>query len=116
MLLSQSLAITNPVNYEISEEQDPGTFIGNIKFDAVLADEYTDVQLATLSYHLIPNHNDHYFYLDSHTGEFLTQDILDRDHRDVCRSDAECVIQLQTAVRGTGGIFKLIKIHINIWI
>lgn len=103
----------NPVQYEITEERDPGTHIGNIKLDSGLSDRYTKDQLAAVSYHLIPNAYSRYFSLDSHSGDLETADILDRDLRDVCRRQAQCLLQMQVAARG-GAIFQLIRVHITI--
>ena len=100
------------VTYEIWEESEVGTFIGNLATDARLNREFNASVLASLTYTFLgQSEYAHYFTLDENLGRLQIAEEVDRDV--LCPMDTLCEITLDVAIRPIE-YFRIIKLIIEI--
>ena len=101
------------INYRVREEQDPGTFVGNVRHDAGVDDKYDRFVVNQLRFRLLskPVWS---FTLEEETGIIRTGDRIDRDN--TCPQEPTCSISLDVVVMvsNPSRFLEIVKVNIEI--
>ncbi|KAK2169792.1 hypothetical protein LSH36_7g18000 [Paralvinella palmiformis] len=101
------------IEYNILEELDTNTLIGNIQTDAEMAEKYARSVLSVLRYSFLtqPKGDEALFAIEETTGILRTAMRIDRDR--LCPGLDLCTLSLDIAV-GPGQYFQVIPIRIEV--
>lgn len=104
--------VDGPLRYNVLEEVEHGTVIGDLTLDAGLRRRYTDEILAVLEFRImspppLP------FVVDLKTGVIRTGGVIDRDSLMQCKDKNLCEVTLDVTVRPTQ-FFQIIKVTIQV--
>ena len=109
---SNSRRAKQTITYDIWEESEVGTFIGNLATDARLNRIFNATILQTLIYTFLgQSEHAHFFHMDESTGRLIIAEEIDRDV--LCPQRGECEISLDVAIRPIE-YFRIIKLSIII--
>ncbi|XP_070196985.1 protocadherin-9-like isoform X2 [Littorina saxatilis] len=105
------------VTYQLREEQDSGTFVGNIERDMLLQGELEPQDVVNLKYQLSSAGNPKaaLFTMNESSSTITTSQRIDRE--EVCPGKVDCHISLDIAVYKSGSsldLFKLWNADVNI--
>ena len=102
-----------PLHYELLEELDADTYVGDVAIDAKLNSKYNSTELAKLRFSFLtqPQLDREYFYIHETTGVIRTTGRIDRDI--ICPAKPTCVLKFDVAVRPVK-FFQIIKVTIEI--
>ena len=109
VVLSQT---TEPIIYEIYDDLQPTSLIGNVVDRSNLREQYTDEVLRELHYVFLSEgiHQD-YFTLDELSGDIHA--ILSVDRDEICPQEEQCSLRMDVAVKPTL-YYEQLKVVINI--
>ena len=101
------------IRYRVLEEQDPGTFVGNVRQDAGVEDRYDRFVVDQVRFRLM-SQPEWTFILEETSGIIRTGDRIDRDR--TCPQKLECAISLDVVViMGEGSRFlEIVKVWVDI--
>jgi len=99
------------VSYQIEEELDIGSYVGNILHSSRLSDVYSAEVLSTLQFRFLKQYHAAKFLLDGSTGVLRTGNRIDRDS--LCPGAETCGLRLDVAVQ-PAQYFRIIRVTVNI--
>lgn len=110
--MAAATEIDGPLRYNVLEEVEHGTVIGDLTLDAGLRRRYVDEVLAMLEFRImspppLP------FIVDLKTGVIRTGGVIDRDSLMQCKDKNVCEVTLDVTVRPTQ-FFQIIKVTIQV--
>ncbi|KAK6172428.1 hypothetical protein SNE40_016079 [Patella caerulea] len=105
------------LRYEIEEEQDPGTVIGNVASNSRLDEDFSSAEFQKLTYIIFKEGNAHAnkFRIDDKTSQLSTAIKLDREV--VCESKLVCELKIDIGVymkldSGIDDLRKIVRVTI----
>ncbi len=110
ILLLSCVHCQTVVNYNISEDIQNRTVIGNIVNDADLINSYDTQTLRELRFRFLQDNIQ--LAIDEYSGEIRMNDQIDRDI--LCPNIVECLLQHDVAVVNPSGHFEVITIKLTI--
>lgn len=105
---------TKFIEYQLTEEQQPLTLVGDIVKDAQLYTFYDAETITSFHFHLLTRTDTllgSYFLIEETTGLLRTSKVIDRDR--ICSKHSECVVKLDVAIKPVR-YFQVIKVTVNI--
>ncbi|XP_036081069.1 protocadherin beta-10-like [Rousettus aegyptiacus] len=95
-----SLAGSGFGQYSVTEETERGSFVVNLAKDLGLGDQ----ELVARGARVVFDDNEHHLFLDSHTGDLLTNEQLDREK--LCGSTEPCMLYFQILMNNPFQIYR----------
>ena len=108
------------VRYDVKEEQDSLTKVGNIATDSLLYDNVTTEVFDQMSFQILTqgNQDASYFIIDKDVSTLKTASRLDRE--DICPDKETCLLKFSVAVyikdkeTEVVDLYKIIEVHVNL--
>ena len=108
------------VRYNVKEEQDSLTKVGNIATDSLLYDNVTTETFDQMSFQILTqgNQDASYFTIDKDVSTLKTASRLDRE--DICPDKDTCLLKFSVAVyikdkeTEVVDLYKIIEVHVNL--
>ena len=116
LMLLLPVSLGADLTYDLDEEKQTGTRVGNIGADYDLRSIMTAEEYKNLAYRILASGNDyaHYFRIANNTGELFTASPIDRDTLPLCQRSQVCMISLGIGVATIGSFFRRIDVDINV--
>lgn len=99
------------IKYELKEEPDIGTFVGNVVGDSELSVIYSREVLAVLHLRFLKQRISNVFLLDGSTGMLRTANRLDRES--LCPGVDSCILRIDVAIQPIQ-YFRIIRVTVNL--
>ena len=110
---TETLSQTVTLRYDIQENKAPGTFVGNVPYDAKLREKHGDTIYRTLRYRFLkePKLVKNLFIIQSNNGDIKVARNIDREA--LCNGNSECKFDCHVVVTPRE-YFQKIKVTISI--
>jgi len=86
------------LNYQVVEQQPPGTFVANVALDAGLAAQLPADSLRHIRFRFL-SEGRRLLSINALSGVITTADIIDRDSSTICRQMATCEINVDVVLQ-----------------
>ena len=102
-----------PIELNLTEEAPVGTFIGNLRRDALLEEKYTETQMRRLQFKFLSKKSPHIdlLKLDETTGMLSSASVVDRDQ--ICPKAEQCQIKADVVVQPRD-FYQVIKVTVSV--
>ncbi|KAL2077724.1 hypothetical protein ACEWY4_027228 [Coilia grayii] len=101
LLLCLANGVVSQIRYSVPEEEEHGTFVGNIAEDLGL--DLT--QLATRRFQTVPSSRSPYLEVNLETGVLYVNEKIDRER--ICKQSATCLLHLEVFLENPLELFRI---------